>query len=95
MGTMESETVDPIDWSHPPPSWALVRGSELHVLHGVKAAYKSQDLLQQPGLETIGYARVACAATKGETTPLINTFLFRKRGHRDREMSYSNTNYMS
>ena len=23
LRTMESETVDPIDWSHPPPSWAV------------------------------------------------------------------------
>ena len=46
---MASETVDPIDWSHPPPSWAVP--PELHVLHGVNAAYKPQDLLHQPGLE--------------------------------------------
>ena len=47
--TMASDTVDPIDWSHPPPSWAIP--PELHVLHGVNAAYKSQDLVNQPGLE--------------------------------------------
>ena len=23
LRTMASETVDPIDWSHPPPSWAV------------------------------------------------------------------------
>ena len=54
---MASETVDPIDGSHPPPSWAVP--PELHVLNGVNAAYKSQDLLHQPGLEraSTGYAR--------------------------------------
>ena len=30
---MTSETVDPIDWSHPPPSWAVP--PELLLLHGV------------------------------------------------------------
>ena len=48
---MAPETVDPIDWSHPPLSWA--EPPELHVLHGVNAAYKSQDLLHQPGLEHV------------------------------------------
>ena len=38
-----------IDWSNSPPSWAVP--PELHVLHGVNAAYKSQDLLKQPWLE--------------------------------------------
>ena len=47
LWTMASETEDPIDWSHPPPSLAVC--PELHILHGVKTAYKSQDLLQQPG----------------------------------------------
>ena len=42
---MASETVDPIDWSHPQPSWAIP--PELHVLHGVNAAYKSQGLLHR------------------------------------------------
>ena len=28
LRTVSSETVDPIDWSHPPPSWA--EPSELH-----------------------------------------------------------------
>ena len=46
---MASETVDPIDWSHPAPSWAVP--PELHKLHGVNEAYKSQDLVHQPGLE--------------------------------------------
>ena len=29
LRTMASETVDPIDWSHPPPSWAVL--PERHV----------------------------------------------------------------
>ena len=33
----------------PPPAWAVP--PELHVLHGVYAAYKSQDLLHQLELE--------------------------------------------
>ena len=58
--------VDPIDWSHPPPSWAVQ--PELNVLHGVNAAsYKSQDLLHQPGLEHVSTGlpdqRSTCAAT--------------------------------
>ena len=61
-----SETVDPINWSHPPPSWAVP--SALHVLHGVNA-YKSQDLLHQPGLELASTGmldqRTTCAATQG------------------------------
>ena len=35
--------------SHPPPSFTVL--PELHVLHGVKAANKSQDLVHQPELE--------------------------------------------
>ena len=62
---MASEPVDPIDWSHPPSSWAV---PELHVLYGVNAAYKSQDLLQQ-GFEHASTGmpdqRTACAATQG------------------------------
>ena len=46
---MASATVDPIDWFQPLPSWAVP--PELPVLHGVNAAFKSQNLLQQPGLE--------------------------------------------
>ena len=43
--------------------------SSIHVLHGANAAYKTQDLLQQPGLEHISMGvpdqRSACAATQG------------------------------
>ena len=64
---MASQTEDPIDWSHPPHSRAVP--PELHVLHGVNAAYKSQDLLHQPGLEHastgIPDQRTTCAATQG------------------------------
>ena len=64
---MAPETVDPIDWSHPQPSSAVP--SELHVLYGVNAAYKSQDLLHQPGLEHASTRmpdrRTACADTQG------------------------------
>ena len=63
---MASETVHPIDWSHPPPSWVVP--TDLHVLHGVNTAYKSQDLLQQPGLEHASTGmpdqRTACTATQ-------------------------------
>ena len=83
---MASETVDPIDWLHPPPSWAVP--PELQVLHGVNAADKSQDLLQQPGLEhrSTGMPdqRTACEATPGMgffvglilTTPAAPLILF-------------------
>ena len=70
---MASETVHPIDWSHPPPSWAVP--PEFNVLHSVNASYKSQDLLEQPGIEHadgrwqshstgIPDQRTACAATQ-------------------------------
>ena len=66
---MASETVDPIDWSHPPLSWAAP--PKLHVLYGVKAAFKSQDLLHQPGLESASTAmpdqRTTCEATQGSS----------------------------
>ena len=65
---MASETVDPIDWSHPPLSWAVP--PEFHVLHGVNAGYKSQDLLQLPWLEHASMGmpgeRTTCAATQGK-----------------------------
>ena len=64
---MAAETVDPIDWSHPPPSWAVP--PELHVLLSVNAAYESQDLVHQPRLERASTAmpdqRTTCAATQG------------------------------
>ena len=65
--TMTSVTVGPIDWSHSPPSWAVL--PELHVFHGVNAGYKSQDMLHQPGLEHAPFGtpcqRTACAGTHG------------------------------
>ena len=67
---MASDTVDPIDWSHTPPSWA----PELHVLHGVNAANKSQDLLHQLGLEHASMGKpdqnTACAAAQGMKSEL-------------------------
>ena len=30
LRTMASETVDPIDWSHPPPAWAVRSESPMH-----------------------------------------------------------------
>ena len=64
---MASDTVDPVDWSHPPPSWAVPPA--LQVLHGVNAAYKSQDLLHQLELEQASTGlpdqRTTCAATQG------------------------------
>ena len=67
---MMSEMVDPINWSHPPPSWTVTPG--LHVLHSVNGGYKSQDFLQQPGLEHaplgMPHQRTACAATQGGRT---------------------------
>ena len=51
----------------PPPSWAVP--PELYALHGVNAAYKSQDLLHQPRLEHASAGvpdqRTAYAATQG------------------------------
>ena len=62
LRTMASETVDPIDW---PLALTLHRAvpPELHVLHGVNAGHKSQDLLSPLGrqLATIGMADVPTA----------------------------------
>ena len=33
LRTMESETVDPIDWSHPPPSWAVPPERHVHSIN--------------------------------------------------------------
>ena len=72
---MVSETVDPIDWSHPPPSWAVT--PELHVFHGVNEDYKSQDFLHQPRLELPSTGmpdkRTTCAATRGITRTCLNS----------------------
>ena len=63
---MTSETVDPLTGRYPPP---YTSAPKLHILHGVKAGYKSPDLQQQPGREhaSLGMPgqRTACAATKG------------------------------
>ena len=75
---MASETVDPIDWSHHPPLWAVP--PELQVLHGVNAAYKLQDLLQQSGLERTSTGmrdqRTTGAATQGMKWPLVRLASF-------------------
>ena len=67
---MVSEKVDPIDWSHTPPLFAVQ--PELKVLPGVNAAYKSQDLVHQPELERVSTGmpdqRTTCAATQGIMT---------------------------
>ena len=49
LRTMASQTVDLIDWLYPRPLRAVP--PDLHVLHCVNVAYKSQDLLEQPALE--------------------------------------------
>ena len=71
---MASETVDPTDWSHHPPSWAVP--PELHLLHDVNAAYKSGDLLHQPGLERASTGmpdqHTTCAATQGMVYSMIS-----------------------
>ena len=71
---MASETVDPMDSSHPLPSWAV--DPELHVLHGVNADYKSQFLLHQQGVERASTGmpdqRTACAATQ-DISNIIST----------------------
>ena len=33
LRTMASETVDPIDWSHPPPSWAVLPERHVHSIN--------------------------------------------------------------
>ena len=63
---MASDTVDSIDWAHPPPSWAVPH--ELHVLHGGNAGYKSQDLPQQHASMGVPGYSTACAATLGIDT---------------------------
>ena len=62
----------------PLPSWAVP--TELHLLHGANVAYKSEDLLQQPGLEHaftgMPDQRTACAATQGIQPNLSNYQIF-------------------
>ena len=56
------------NWLVAPPTLRAVP-PELHVLDGYNAAYKSQDLLHQPGLEQASMRmpdqRTTCAATQG------------------------------
>ena len=77
---MAPETVDPIDWSHPPPSWSVPH--ELDVMHDVNEGYKSQDLLLQPELEQaytgMPDQRTACAATQGNSFEFYNVNSFIK-----------------
>ena len=81
--TMVSQTVEQIDWSHPPPSWTVP--PELHVLHGVIHGLQITRLAVATGAQTRihGYARPvgmpsmgmpwvcphrpACAASQGKT----------------------------
>ena len=41
LRTMLSETVDPIDWSHPPPSQAV--GGAEHLMHSISQCNLSED----------------------------------------------------
>ena len=56
------------NWLVAPPTLRAVP-PEFHLLHGVNAAYKSQDLLHQPGLERASMGmpdqHTTCAATQG------------------------------
>ena len=81
---MVTETVDPTDWSHPPPSWAVP--PELHVLHG-GAAYKSQDLLHQPGLEHASTC-MPDQRTPGAATQGMNIMTSQINGHTTIEHQY-------
>ena len=81
---MASETVDSIDWCHPPPSWVVP--PERHVMAllaaALCAAYKSQDLLHQPGLERSSTGMpdqsITCAATQGMVTGMSQQILWKK-----------------
>ena len=55
---MASETVDPIDWSHPPPSWAVPPERLVHSINRATSA----------GLEC---ATAACEATTVPMLPLV------------------------
>ena len=57
LRTMASETVDPIDWSHPPPSWAVPPERLVHSINQCTSA----------GLER---ATAACEATTLSMRPL-------------------------
>ena len=58
----------------PPPSWAVP--PELHLLLGVDAAYKSQDLLHKPGLDYASTGmpdqRTACGIRLCLCVPMVN-----------------------
>ena len=67
LRTMASETVDPIDWSHPPPYTGQYPWASL--IAQCSAGCKSQDLLHSVSIEwaTFGMPgqRTTCAATQG------------------------------
>ena len=61
LRTMASETVDPIDWSHPPPSWVVL--PEL-LVHSINQCNLSQSWDRSCNFSMRGN-HLAYAATQG------------------------------
>ena len=59
LRTMASETVDPIDWSHPPPSWAVLPERLVHSINQCNLRRNRTCNRNTRG------NHLACAATQG------------------------------
>ena len=72
---MASETVDPIDWSHPPPYTGPYPLSSTYWTLQSGLCCKSQDLLHWESLDRATFGmpdqRTACAATQGINSVVI------------------------
>ena len=69
---MASETVDPIDWSHPPPTWAVPPERLVHSINQCTSATAGIEraTLQPSACEATTYPY---AATQGTLGPLGRT----------------------
>ena len=62
LRTMASETVDPIDWLHPPPTWAV---PPVHLVHSINRCSSAT-----AGIERATLQPSACEATTLPMRPL-------------------------
>ena len=61
LQTMASETVDPIDWSHPPPSWAVPPERLVHSINQCNRSMRGNHLAYAA---TQGMHRQGCRQTR-------------------------------
>ena len=69
---MASETVDPIDWSHPPPTWAVPPERLVHSINRCSSA--------AAGIERTTLQPSACEASTLPMRPLRVLLLLKKVG---------------